>query len=163
MGLIEFREHPILGLGLGNSYLQASSYYSIALYKYGITLGGRLSSWEPYEASLPSYIRDIHNVYIQIAAEGGIVGFTLFIWFINSLLSVLFKNLRKVLENPEMFQLGLAIASMFVFVLVVGLSEPALNRKYFWLVPGLILAFARIINQPHKKTKEFNGDQALLH
>jgi len=163
MGLIEFIEHPILGMGLGNSYLEASSAYNIALYKYGTFLGGRLSTWNPLEASMPLFIRDIHNIYIELLAEGGIVGFMIFIWLIYSLLSVLFKNLRRVYENPEMFQLGLAIASMFVFVLAGGLSEPALNRKYFWLVPGLIMAFARIINQSDKKKKEFYGNQALLH
>jgi O-antigen ligase len=163
MGLIEFIEHPILGLGLGNSYLEASSAYIIALYKYGTSLGGHLSPWEGSGVSLPLYIRDIHNVYIEILAEGGIVGFMIFIWLIYSLLGVLFKNLRRVYENPEMFQLGLAIASMFVFVLVGGLSEPSLNRKYFWLVPGLIMAFARIINQSDKKAKEFYDNQALLH
>jgi O-antigen ligase len=147
MGLIEFIEHPILGMGLGNSYLEASSAYNIALYKYGTFLGGRLSTWNPWEASMPLFIRDIHNIYIQLLAEGGIVGFILFIWLIYSLLSVLFKNLRRVYENPEMFLLGLGIASMFVFVLVSGLSEPALNYKYFWLAPGLIMAFTRIIKR----------------
>jgi O-antigen ligase len=66
MGFIEFLEHPILGVGLRNSYLLSSSIYFLALHKYGVMIGGSLLPWQPVEPHLPSEIRAIHNIYLVV-------------------------------------------------------------------------------------------------
>jgi len=43
-----------------------------------------------------------HNVYLQIAAENGVPGFILFVWFVFWCLKTNFRTFRQTRTNPEM-------------------------------------------------------------
>jgi O-antigen ligase len=147
IGLIEIMEHPVRGVGIGNSALLASEYYSVASVKYGIIINFWLSSWNPPSPLYPSAIRDIHNAYITAFAEGGIIGFSLLLWLILSLVKSYFSTIRKTPPGSPYWRLGLTIGAFFFFVLTTGLSEPDLMSKYFWFSFSLIIAFERIVGR----------------
>lgn len=144
IGLVQILEHPLVGVGYGNSPLLFQSTQAIALSKYGVSINYPGSPWEPWGIAYPLYIRDIHNVYLQIWAEGGVIAFILLVLFLLSLGRLLFGKLRDLSLSPGMGQIGLVIALYFIALLIVMLSEPCFERKYLWLSFGLILAFHRV-------------------
>jgi O-antigen ligase len=145
MGIVEILEHPLFGVGFGNSFLFAGETYQIALHKYGIFINYPLGPpASPLPTIFPLYIRDIHNAYIQVWAEGGLFAFGIFLWFIISLLSSFIKALKKVSPGSELWQFGLVILASVVTALISAFSEPALLMKYFWFTLALALGFTRI-------------------
>lgn len=158
IGVVEILEAPILGVGLSNSGLLADSIRAIALSKYGINISARLATdWVPYEYYYPLGIRDIHNIYLEVCAESGLITLAIFIWFIVSIAKMLFKSLRMVPMYSELWQMGLGLLASFVFVLFIGMSEPVLNRKIFWSIFGLIIAFYRIVTE--NKQNKYKEEQ----
>jgi O-antigen ligase len=147
IGLFQIMEHPIIGVGIGNSALLAREYYSVALFKYGIPINFHLSPWNPPSPQFPSMIRDIHNVYLTAFAEGGIIAFALLLWLILSLVKSLLSAINKTSPGFPCWRLGVTIGAFFFFVLTTGLSEPCLMSKYFWFSFSLIIAFERIVGR----------------
>jgi O-antigen ligase len=158
IGVVEILEAPILGVGLSNSGLLADPIRAIALSKYGINISATLATdWVPYAYYMPVGIRDIHNIYLEVCAEGGLITLAIFIWFIVSIAKMLFKSLRMVPMYSELWQMGLGLLASFVFVLFIGMSEPVLNRKIFWSIFGLIIAFYRIVTE--NKQNKYKEEQ----
>lgn len=78
-----------------------------------------------------------HNEYLQIFAELGVVGFSLFLSFIGALLWVAFRALRHA-RSPLVPG---AIASLATFAITSGAS----SVSFRWMGSGLIFFFAAAI------------------
>ena len=102
------RQHPLLGVGLGNLkvYFPSVQKESFSLYT--------------------QYLKDAHNDYLQIWAELGLIGLTLFACLITSLGLFLFRtnkdctgNLAKSLELQAigLSLVGIGINALFCFPL----------------------------------------------
>ncbi len=108
-----FLSHPILGAGIRNTH-EAMTFSNFESTPFDVSLN------EPFRS------RVTHNIYIQIAIELGIIGLLIFLlWMTQLLISPIF--------NKE----WLIVLAYFIAMLVGGLTNPQLNRKYFWLVLGL--------------------------
>lgn len=123
------RQHPLLGVGLGNLKVHFPSVQkeSISIYT--------------------QYLKDAHNDYLQIWAELGLVGLTLFGCLIRSLGLFLFRthkyctgNLRKTLELQAMglSLVGIGINALFCFPL-----ERMIPLFTIMVLLGLITSLAR--------------------
>ena len=113
ISLETFLAHPILGAGIRNTH-EAMTLSNFEDTPFNVYIK------EPFRS------RVSHNIYIQIAIELGLVGLLIFlIWMWRLLLSLSFSTE------------WLIVLAYFVAMLVGGLTNPQLNRKYFWLVLGL--------------------------
>lgn len=105
--------HPFKFLGLGNFRLHPGNTYSVF----------------------------VHNIFLQLWIEAGIVGMVIFIWFISSLI---YRGLRKilVLDKNNFLDIGLFSAiSAFLFAELAGYSffigQVAI---IWWVFCGLLVA-----------------------
>jgi len=134
--LVMIAEHPLVGTGLLNGPSVFDSYRDKAVSLYGITFKNPAiwaAGW------------DAHNIYIRSWAELGICGFILLL----SLITILFKYLYSCFKITEFYslkwQLGLIITLEFIALLVTGIAEPCLFKKYLWFGFSLTLAYGRIV------------------
>jgi putative inorganic carbon (HCO3(-)) transporter len=134
--IIEIAENPILGVGLGNGPLCYDKYRTVAVDLYGVSL---------VHPGVWSSGRDPHSIYLQSGAELGVIGFILFMALIVSLARQIYNALRSVPLYSKEWQMGLVIALNFVALLVTGISEPSLIRKYLWFGFALIPTYARLV------------------
>ena len=105
-----FKEHFLLGVGLGNWTVHYPRY----------------QSWyrQDPQLLLYKYHANAHNDYVEILCELGIIGFALFVWFVVSLFRVAGALLRRgdkehfFLALPMIIALaGIALSAMFSFPL----------------------------------------------
>ena len=136
--LVEIAENPVLGVGLGNGPLRYDEYLTVAVAQYGVLLV-HPGAW--------STGRDPHSIYLQSWVELGVIGFILFMALIVSLARQLYSALRSAPLYSKEWQLGLVIALNFIALLVTGITEPSLIRKYLWFGFALIPVYARLVKQ----------------
>lgn len=138
-------DHPILGVGLENSWPFFGKYLRIAQSKYGISMV-RSGMWH-------KEISDVHNIYILTWVELGIVGFILFLWIIKLLFNRIYMSLKKIETGTFEFWIGIIIILNFIAVLVMGIGEPILYRKYLWFSFSLVTIYNRVINSSFRNNK----------
>lgn len=101
--LAMLREHPIIGVGLNNSIPNLMHYQK--------------------SASIFLFLQPVHNIYLLIASEIGIVGFIFFLWFIKETYKKIMKhqssNIKAIVHNPRFI--------LLLTVLVLGLFD------HYWL------------------------------
>ena len=126
LGLYLLDKNP-LGVGLGNQVI-----YSVKNGLYQIFGMNQVWQWQP-----------IHNIYLLIGSEIGILGLIVFLVFMIGLLIDRFRFLIKN-KNSEIGNLLLIVGLMFVSLLGFGLFDHFLwtlqpGRLMLWLVLGIIL------------------------
>ncbi len=109
-----FQRHPILGIGTGKLiYVQTQNYRNFIA------------------------LRNIHNSFLAIMIQLGLVGLGLFLSFLYQNIHQLIKFLKK---NINQFQ-SFSLLGMLVFYLVVINFQPYLETNllaiFFWIVLGL--------------------------
>jgi hypothetical protein len=118
----EIKQHPLLGVGFNNFAL-----YSPILSE---ALTGRILHLQ------------VHNIYLLIAAEIGLVGFALFAAFI---LSVLRAGLKKLFADTAYPIERVFLVSIFLGLLAIGMTDfflwwTAAGRFLFFGIAGLVYA-----------------------
>ncbi len=113
MGYQTFLSHPIIGAGIRNTE-DAMTFTSFSKTPFNLELH------EPFRP------RVTHNIYIQIAIELGVIGLIIFLLWLGQLLT-------SSIYSKE----WLIVLAYLIGMLIGGLTNPQLNRKYFWLVLGL--------------------------
>jgi len=108
-----FLSHPILGAGIRNTH-EAMTFSNFESTPFDVRLN------EPFRS------RVTHNIYIQIAIELGVIGLIIFLLW-----------MAELLFSPIFSKEWLFVLAYFIAMLVGGLTNPQLNRKYFWLVLAL--------------------------
>src|SRR3989344_3809607 len=88
--------NPLTGVGLGN-------------------FTNRMAEFLPYGTSLESWaIQPVHNIYLLIAAETGVIGLFFFLWF---LISVVIKTIGSLRLNFTLERLTLLLITLaFLFI-----------------------------------------------
>lgn len=117
-----FNENPIFGKGVGN-------YYN--LYPYYRYIGADLRS------------TSAHSNYIMLLTEAGIIGTTLYLLFLISLIRISYKT---ILINEEKNYRIILILSWMSF-LIQGITNHNMyvvrSSQLFWLLTALILIFSK--------------------
>ncbi len=110
----DFQKHPILGIGTGKSiYVQTQNYRSF------VTL------------------RNIHNSYLAIMIQLGLVGLGLLIGFLYQNIKSLIKFLKKRVDQFQTFSL---LGMLIVYLVVINFQpylETNLLAIFFWIILGL--------------------------
>ncbi len=120
-GINMFLNHPFFGVGAGNFIVYSPGYIFLTKPKYA------------------------HNNYLEIGAEMGIVGISLFILIIV----MTFINLRKsqilffIGRRHDFYRMSKAVELGFVGLLIGSLFLSRPNDPYFWSV----IAFSIILNK----------------
>lgn len=117
-------QHPVLGIGPGNF----PQYYA-----------GPDFRWFPGREPMP---RQLHNTYMELLTETGLVGLGLF-------LGVMLACLRKAAQVARrgagpVAPLAEALAYAFAGFLLASVFMPNEDTKFMWLLPGLCLAAWRL-------------------
>jgi putative inorganic carbon (HCO3(-)) transporter len=125
-GLEMFRQHPFLGVGVGNySYLYQDYAKSIGL------------------APTASSARSAHNLYLEVLAERGAVGFTVFMFLIGISVTTVVNARRKFIEAKMNTYAGLATGFLVGIIgyLVAAVFVHNAYPRYFYLLIGIALSF----------------------
>jgi hypothetical protein len=125
IGLDLLTSHPLFGVGPGNF----EHYYVQSEYAF-----------YPGRTPLP---RRLHNMYLSIAVEYGLVGFLAFIGIhASALLSIWRARLRAA--SAEVRGLATTVLYAYLTYLLGSAFTPNEYSKYAWLLPGLAVATARL-------------------
>jgi len=119
-------DYPILGIGTGNlmnSYYHYTTVTEADFFKYP-----------------PS---DSHNAYLQIWAENGAIGLTVFSLLLVSVFAQILYSIKKAPDQHRQLMAYACLASFVASLWFMGLY-PFLDNKYTWAVMGLCVAFANI-------------------
>ena len=119
-----FSDNPILGVGLGN--------YNSQYLKYSRILGMDSRREE----------RSAHSLYLEIAAERGLVGLTIF----GALIFVMFRTMLQA--RRTLYAIGLPAYGAMVDALTIGMTSYMTTSlflhdaypRYFWLLIGIAFA-----------------------
>lgn len=142
-----FLDHPLTGVGLDN-YPRRYQDYS-----QEILLDSRSEDRAP------------HSLYLEIAAETGIVGLIAF----STILWVLFRGIlaaRRSLRNQEQTDIrGMidAVTIAFVGFLVGSLFLHASHTRYFWLLAAIALALPKVVENEMAGTQQAGDGEDLSH
>lgn len=130
-GLIEvalnmIAAHPILGIGLNN--------FANVMHQYDTT-GVTYAFPEP-----------VHNVYLLVAAETGIMGLCLFLWLIVATFQAGLQAVRA--RDPFLSASAIAVLAGLAVLLISNLADVHLRTDViyglFWLLIGLTLAIRKM-------------------
>jgi len=87
-----------------------------------------------------------HNMYLQMAAELGIIGFSIFIWLLFKLFSAS-RRIFKALKDNYLKILTISLTACLIAFLVNGLTESSLYYSrvaiIFWYLSGLLLSLKK--------------------
>ena len=127
-GWMMFSEHPIIGVGLANF----PKHYQ----NYARHLGIDNRRIE----------RGAHNLYLQIAAEQGLVGLVAF----SIMVGILFYGLSQARQNflaaylPDHAGIALAFSIGFLGYLAAGIFIHMAYPRHFWLLVGIAVAIFHV-------------------
>ena len=124
-----FNRYPIIGVGLGNS----GFYFPQNMPAYG---------WSLLEVRRLIYrshvLLNIKSLWFRLLAETGIIGFSLFVGWIISLISSLIEKYR----SANLMEKSLGFAGLLVVLGLVfeGLSIDSFAMPYWWISMGIAVA-----------------------
>ena len=134
VGWVVFREHPLLGVGLGCFPLV---YYQFLERATGI-------SWKHAEHVAQVFFKAPHNIYVGAAAELGCIGLGLLLLAIVLHLGVGLRTWRALAarHHPSAELALTALAALIALVIQAGFFDVA-HRKYLWATLGMAALGAR--------------------
>jgi putative inorganic carbon (hco3(-)) transporter len=142
---VMFMNRPFMGVGLNN--------FAYLYQDYTKTLGLAPSATN----------RSPHNLYLEVAAEQGVVGLIVFLIMIFlALRSVLYARRRFIASGMEDYAnmtTGFAIA--FAGYLFAALFVHAAYPRYFYLLIGISFALPNLFEAPEEESRALPGDDLL--
>jgi len=139
------KSNPIKGVGLGNYELNSWDYMTTDERRH------------PYART---YAMMVHNVYLFISAETGIVGgIFLVIWFLSIFLSC-FRILKSRVINDFIVNVTLGIFGGMLAIVIIFTYSPDIHEYQILyqigLFCGLLIAMHRLILTARSKMKQAN-------
>ncbi|MFB0527741.1 MAG: O-antigen ligase family protein [bacterium] len=120
----------------------------------GVGLGGFKTAYAKYKliGLNPSYP---YNYFLQLAAETGIVGLGVFLWF----LFIVWKQIKFVFKGFKFFSFEVGVLGSFVAILFNNLINynlciPA-NAILFWVLLGLLITARNSLGSSRKGGEDF--------
>ena len=120
------RDYPIFGVGQGNWQIHYPHY------DRGTNITFNAAPERP------------HNNFLQILAETGIVGFSVYLWFCLAVIYTGWQCLK--LANAQTRWISAGCLTRFIAILIHGLFSFPADRitptLFFWLIPGIIASLS---------------------
>lgn len=120
IGLQLLWENPVFGVGPGN---------------YPHLYAGEDFRWYPGREPVP---RQLHNSYLEVAAELGLIGLALFLGVMLTALKAAAQTARAGVPGLSVF--AKAVAYGFAAFLIASLFMPNEDTKFMWILPALCVA-----------------------
>jgi putative inorganic carbon (HCO3(-)) transporter len=128
-----FFDHPVIGVGPG----QFAHFYS-----------------QKYSADPEIKLRDLppgnwraHSLYLEIAAETGVIGISVFLAIVVTLLRELWRARRRwISHNPEFSDLATALCLSLIAYQLTGVFLHLSYQPYYWFLLALIGATLNILH-----------------
>ncbi|RMF18121.1 MAG: hypothetical protein D6761_03230, partial [Candidatus Dadabacteria bacterium] len=138
-----FPDNPVAGVGLANLEVEFPRYYTEFL--EGMTIRNN------------TRVVRSHNEYVQALADLGLVGFTLFLWFLIQVFRSSAEGIRYLRTREDWLWwfglnlglVGFAITAFFAFPLQVPTSS-----IYFFILAGLSTSYTRVLREREQQTTE---------
>jgi O-antigen ligase len=129
VGLMMFRDHPVLGVGYDN--------YPVHYQEYSRQLG-----LDPRTEQ-----RSAHNLYIEVAAETGLLGILTFMMLLFVTLRGVWRSWRALYEAgmKKSADMVAAFGVGFLGYLAAGMFVHDAYPRYFWLLVGIGLALQNVV------------------
>jgi len=119
--LAVFRDHPVLGVGPGQFFSRYSAQYGNAL-----------------DLRFLEQNRRAHNLYLEIAADTGLLGLGAFLTIVLvTLVSLRRLTVRARVRRPDLASLGNALLASVIAYLASGLFLQLAYQRYFWFLIAL--------------------------
>ena len=153
-----FKHHPITGVGLKNFHIacEYEKFISIEHKKYNITPWWGITKHRIEESTLkknnenidldirpPTCFTHVHNFYISLLAETGMVGFILFLLLIYQLINVFIKE-KNIIKTPAFGILASLIALLFPMIPTLNYFSNG-NAVLIWFLLGWALSYTKHI------------------
>ena len=134
------KQHPILGVGIGESVIHMQQYSLIKLW--------------------PWQIQPVHNYFLLSAAELGIPGMLILIWFFFLHLKKLVVNIKNQVSsgNKELTTYYILLATFFSFLILMQFDHYFYTlqqtQMLLWIFLGIIASETRLLKTktPHPPT-----------
>jgi hypothetical protein len=122
------RDNPFFGVGLGN--------YEHVMYRYDVGP----------EYAHKDFIWPVHNIYLNITAEGGLLGG---LFFLLTCITAIWHGIRATrAPDPFLQAAAIGLVTGLIGFLLVGMKElgplGAPEYRLFWLTIGLLVAIGRL-------------------
>jgi len=129
MAIRMFKDYPVLGVGLGM--------HKKLLHQY----------WEASPLFTAFRIWHMHNTYLEILAEAGIVGISAFLWIFIRFFKHAFKTVKNIEGEQQAILLGLigsVIAALILALSASNISAGVQETVMFWFLFGIAAGLASV-------------------
>jgi O-antigen ligase len=123
IGLQIFMENPIWGIGAGNFQTETKDMDT----EYNGYLYGGIAP---------------HNMYTQILAELGIIGFILFGWFYFSIFENILDGIRN--RNPEISRIAKILLFAFIAIMVSMVTSGNYVKPFIYILAGFSIVIKKL-------------------
>jgi O-antigen ligase len=102
---------------------------------------------EPQGIGVYLQIQEVHNIYLQIAAEAGIFGFFVFVLMIimSFVTNVRTRRLARALDNRLYYNLSYGFDAGMVGYLVAGTFVTVFYYPYFWIQIAMVVMLNNVV------------------
>jgi O-antigen ligase len=129
-----FKQHPLAGIGAGN--------FTVVEKNYVVNLNQDL----PRADLIVQVQQPVHNTYLQVASELGLVGLVLFLALLWVPIRACYRAAVRA-TAPAVEAVGRAVVIGSIGMLVAFVFLTAQYEKQLWLVIALLLAYAGAASQ----------------
>lgn len=142
-GIEIFKKHSVVGIGGLNFIIYGEKYFENGL-AFAKKVYGSLG------------LADLHNGYLMILVSYGVIGFTLFIVFLGSILKGLFVFLAKYVPDiknsvfPNLFAIIIAYCVYSLFEITI-LSNFLFMVKFLWYILGYAMTYLLSYTENNEK------------
>ena len=120
------KSNPLIGIGI-NNYIHVAPFYDPT----GLT---------------HTYLQPVHNIYLQLAAEVGIIGLFAFCWFLWKLYKITITTIKRTDKYFKYQLIGILSGISGLLIMYNANNSTIATDSFvlFWLLTGLILAINNI-------------------
>lgn len=134
VGINTFKDYPVLGVGVNN--------YNVHYIEYSQELG--------IDARYED--RSAHNLYVEIAAEQGLAGLSLFFVTLFVVYRNIYTSWESLVKSEDLQTAGMIVAFSLGFLgyLFSALFVHDAYPRYFWLLLGIAFAIPKVVKSTSK-------------
>jgi len=133
-GLEMIKQHPILGVGLNN--------YTVHYLEYAKSIGLAPTATE----------RAAHNLYIEVAAETGLLGLSVFLVLLGTMAKNIINSWKKLKgTRDDLARMVAAIGAGIFGYLTASIFIHSAYPRYFWLLVGIAFSIPNIVKKELKE------------
>ncbi|MBN2104185.1 O-antigen ligase family protein [bacterium] len=137
--------NPIKGVGLGNYELNSWNY---------------MTERERNHPQVNNYIKMVHNVYLYISAETGIIGGILIMVWFAAILATCYRILKSRAINDFIVNLALGIFGGILAIIIIFTYSPDIHEYQILyqigLFCGLLIAMLHLVQNARRKMNHSN-------